>query len=353
MKSWFFLAYLCTIFFSATGNEINLKEKSMAIKINDTPQYLYKIISLPNWQVTQKRESVALSDEDRAFIHLATEEQVEKVLAKYWSDIQQFVILKVDTNKLKGRLVYEINPGGTTKYFHLYEGCIPFNSIAESKIVYRQPPASPDARSLDVVQLGEPVLRSRGRELSQEEILSPKIQKLIEMMKFTMRDTSGVGLAAPQIGEAIQLVVIEDMDQSHLTPQQIAERRRYPVPFHVIINPRIFIDKETVWKEFFEGCLSVPSVLGVVPRAESVRVECLNERAEPVTIHAEGWYARILQHEIDHLNGVLFIDRAILSTLTTVENYARLWKEKTVQEIKAELSSGNTLANESLDDGQK
>ena len=168
-----------------------------------------------------------------------------------------------------------------------------------------------------------------------------------------MRDTLGVGLAAPQIGEAIQLVVIEDMDQSHLTSQQIAERHRYPVPFHVIINPRIFIDKEAAWKEFFEGCLSVPSVMGVVPRAESVCVEYLNERAEPVTIRAEGWYARILQHEIDHLNGVLFIDRAILSTLTTEENYVRLWKGKTVQEIKAELLPGKTLADESQGDGQK
>ena len=353
MKSWFFLASLCALFFSATGSKINFKENSMAIKINDMPQYLYKVISLPNWQVTQKRENVALSDEDRTFIHLSTEDQVEKVLAKYWSDIQQFVILKVDTGKLKGRLVYEINPAGTTKYFHLYEGCIPFNSIAESKIIYRQPPAFPDERRLDVVQLGEPVLRSRARELYQEEILSPKIQKLIEMMKFTMRDTLGVGLAAPQIGEAIQLVVIEDMDQSHLTSQQIAERHRYPVPFHVIINPRIFIDKEAAWKEFFEGCLSVPSVMGVVPRAESVCVEYLNERAEPVTIRAEGWYARILQHEIDHLNGVLFIDRAILSTLTTEENYVRLWKGKTVQEIKAELLPGKTLADESQGDGQK
>ena len=77
--------------------------------------------------------------------------------------------------------------------------------------------------------------------------------------------------------------------------------------------------------EFFEGCLSFAGFVGLVPRARAVRVECLDERAEPVTIEAHGWYARILQHEIDHLDGLVCIDRMNLRSLTTVENHARFW----------------------------
>ncbi len=156
-------------------------------------------------------------------------------------------------------------------------------------------------------------------------------------MKATMRAAPGVGLAAPQIGKSLQLAVIEDMDHSHLNAEQLAVRNRYPVPFHVIINPRLYIEESTNIPEFFEGCLSVPEFVGVVPRAESVRVECLNERGEPVVIQAKGWYARILQHEIDHLNGTLYIDKAQLPTLMTTENYVKLHKDKNVKEIQAAL----------------
>src|SRR5205823_3008175 len=100
---------------------------------------------------------------------------------------------------------------------------------------------------------------------------------------------------------------IEDKAEyhTHSTPEQIRERERVAVPFHVIINPVLHIEGESR-AEFFEGCLSVPELIGVVPRAKKVRVTCLNERAQPITIHATGWYARILQHEIDHLQGTLF-----------------------------------------------
>lgn len=191
---------------------------------------------------------------------------------------------------------------------------------------------------LSIVEVGDPVLRHPARLLTVEEILSPEIQTLIGVMRETMRAAPGVGLAAPQIGRSIQLVVIEDMDQSRLTPEQIRERERYPVPFHVVINPRLTIEEGARTTEFFEGCLSCCEFLGVVPRAESVTVKCLNERAEEVTIHAKGWYARILQHEIDHLNGTLYLDRVVLRTLTTGENYDAFWKRKSVQETVKELA---------------
>lgn len=190
--------------------------------------------------------------------------------------------------------------------------------------------------TLDIVQVGNPVLRQKARELQKEEILSSYIQDLIKDMMQTMRDAPGVGLAAPQIGIPIQLIVIEDRpeSQSYLTPEQLKERDRSLVPFHVVINPKIYLNDSTASVEFFEGCLSINGFYGLVPRAASVRVECLNENAEPIVIEAKGWYARILQHEIDHINGMLYIDRASARTLTTSPNFEKYWKEKSISEIK-------------------
>ena len=303
----------------------------------DMPKQLYKILSLRHWQATQSRKALVLSSEDDAFIHFSMEDQLDRILTKYWSDKPQYVVLKIDTNKLQGNLVYETNPGGSAKYYHLYQGHIPFDAIVEAKVVYQKPIDASCCKLLDIVQAGDPVLRQVARDLSVEEILSPEIQELIQAMKATMRAAPGVGLAAPQIGKSIQLAVIEDVEHSHLTPEQIEERGVTVVPFHVIINPRIYLD-ETKKAEFFETCLSISELMGVVPRALSVRVECLNEKAEPIVIHAKGWYARILQHEIDHLNGTLYIDRVLLPTLMSQENYMKHWKGKKVTEIVAGLA---------------
>lgn len=189
---------------------------------------------------------------------------------------------------------------------------------------------------LKIVQIGEPVLRKQARELTQEEILSPEIQNLIGMMKETMWDAPGVGLAAPQIGLPYQLIVIEDPEDylKNLPPEVLLERKRFPVPFHVVINPKITsVGEETA--EFFEGCLSCSKLIGSVKRALKVHVDCLNEKGEPVTIDAEGWYARILQHEIDHLFGKLCIDTADQRSLMTIENYQKFWAGKSPEEIKA------------------
>ncbi len=102
--------------------------------MKDVPTFLYKILSLENWLATQKNKIVVLSSFDSDFIHLSTEEQLDKIVAKYWSEIPQFVILKILTNQLEGELRYEVNPGGTTKYYHLYHGCIPHEAIVESKV---------------------------------------------------------------------------------------------------------------------------------------------------------------------------------------------------------------------------
>ena len=193
---------------------------------------------------------------------------------------------------------------------------------------------------LAIVQAGDPVLRKKGRALTKEEIVSPWIQELIELMRDAMREAPGVGLAAPQIGESIQLAVIEDRAEylADLSAEQLAKTQRAEIPFHVIINPKLTVvgDSSAV---FFEGCLSVTGFSAVVDRALKVRVECLNEHGEAVTINAQGWYARILQHEIDHLNGILYIDRMKTRTLTTAENMFLFWRNRSIQEILTDLGS--------------
>jgi peptide deformylase len=177
---------------------------------------------------------------------------------------------------------------------------------------------------LKILQTGDPVLRQRARPLTPEEILSSDVQELIEWMRETMRDAPGVGLAAPQIGVPLQLAVIEDQQEfiDKLPAGHAEARGRSAVPFHFVINPALEADgAEEV--EFYEGCLSVAGFTAMVPRALRVRVECLNEKAEPVTIRAEGWYARILQHEIDHLHGRLYIDRMRGRTFSSLDNHTR------------------------------
>jgi peptide deformylase len=191
---------------------------------------------------------------------------------------------------------------------------------------------------LKIVQVGDPVLRQRSRELTREEITSDNIRLLIRLMHETLRDAPGVGLAAPQIGEPIQLAIIEDLPEyvRNVAPEQIAEREREAVPFHVIINPKLTgVGERHV--EFFEGCLSLAGFVALVPRYHSVRVECLDENAAPRTIDASGWHARILQHEIDHLNGGLYVDRMHPRTLMSVDNYSRLWKDVSITGVKSKL----------------
>ena len=194
---------------------------------------------------------------------------------------------------------------------------------------------------LKIVQAGDPVLRKKSRPLTKEEINSPQIQQLIDLMRNTMREAPGVGLAAPQIGQSIQLAVIEDRATliSDLSADELEERQRAAIPFHVIINPKLSVVGNST-AQFFEGCLSVEGYQAVVDRALNVRVECLNERGEAVTINAQGWYARILQHEIDHLNGTLYVDRMKTRTLTTVPNAQRYWNNKSIEQVLAELDAG-------------
>jgi len=191
-----------------------------------------------------------------------------------------------------------------------------------------------DTVKLEIVQAGNPVLRQHARPLSLAEISSKEIRELIESMRTCMWEAPGVGLAAPQVGLSLQLAVIEDREeyQKEIPEAQLRERERRPVPFQVIINPKITeIGGERA--EFFEGCLSLSGFSAVVPRARRVRVESLDEHGKKNTIEASGWYARILQHEIDHLQGALYIDRMRTRTFSSLDNWTQFWKGKPVSEI--------------------
>jgi peptide deformylase len=191
---------------------------------------------------------------------------------------------------------------------------------------------------LKIVQAGEPVLRQAARALSAEEIRMPATRELLTHMRETMRDAPGVGLAAPQIGLGIQLAVIEDRPEymTGVAPEALAARERSAVEFFALFNPRIVnYSEDTV--EFFEGCLSVAGFSALVRRSHRVTVEYLDEQAEPQQIEAAGWFARILQHEIDHLGGRLYVDLMETRTFSTIDNLTRHWKDLSIPVLRDKL----------------
>ena len=99
------------------------------------PKHLYKVLSFEDWKKSQSQAFLALPKEDEKFIHLSKEDQLERITEKYWSDVPEYIILKIETKQLPGRLVYETNPGGANKYYHLYDGSIPLKAVVEAKTI--------------------------------------------------------------------------------------------------------------------------------------------------------------------------------------------------------------------------
>ncbi len=150
---------------------------------------------------------------------------------------------------------------------------------------------------LDIVTFPEPSLRLKSKQVTK---FDTELQTLIDNMFETMRAAPGVGLAAPQIGESLQLVVVEYSEDE----DENARPKKY-----VLVNPEIVKRSEEMVTDI-EGCLSLPGLAGRVERHEAVSIKAKNRFGKPLKIEAEGWLARIFQHEIDHLDGVLYIDRA-------------------------------------------
>ena len=157
--------------------------------------------------------------------------------------------------------------------------------------------------------------------VSIEQLQLPAIQHFIDDMIATMRDAQGVGIAAPQVHVSQKIIAIEVSPENPRYPNQ-AE-----VPLMVLVNPKVVEYAEDIENEW-EGCLSVPDLRGLVPRWARVTVEGLDRHGQKVQFEAEGFYARVLQHEIDHLNGQVFLDRLPdLSSLTHLREYEQYWKQ--------------------------
>ena len=170
---------------------------------------------------------------------------------------------------------------------------------------------------LKVARMGHPVLRAKARPLEKNEIRGPVVQQLIDDMMDTMAEYRGVGLAAPQVHEAVRLfvAVLDDDDEHDGEVEPLA-----------IINPEITVVGGDVIEDW-EGCLSIPDVRGRVPRAREIKVRAFDRKGARIELSAHDFPARVIQHETDHLDGVLFFDRMrTFETLTFLDEYARYWR---------------------------
>lgn len=169
---------------------------------------------------------------------------------------------------------------------------------------------------LKVANLGNPILRIPAEPV--KNIQAPEIQRLIDDMIETMREYHGVGLAAPQVHRSLQIVTIE-------AEQGGGESSGPPASPTILINPRIVPIAERL-EEDWEGCLSVPNLRGKVPRYTDIEIQAHDRRGKPLNFSASDFFARVVQHEYDHLIGTIFLDRMkSLETLTFLEEYGRYW----------------------------
>jgi len=176
---------------------------------------------------------------------------------------------------------------------------------------------------LKVARMGHPVLRARAKPLEPADIKSPRVQQLIDDMLETMHEYQGVGLAAPQVHASVRLFVAGFAPRPDDDEEDDEEDAR--VPQMVLINPEItIVGRETV--EDWEGCLSIPDIRGKVPRAQEIKVKAFDRHAKRVEISARAFTARVIQHETDHLDGVLFFDRMkSFETLTFLDEFSKYW----------------------------
>ncbi|MFJ8196547.1 peptide deformylase [Streptomyces sp. NPDC096152] len=186
---------------------------------------------------------------------------------------------------------------------------------------------------LPIVAAGDPVLR-RGTVPFDGQLDPALLARFVEALRVTMHAAPGVGLAAPQVGVPLRIAVVEDPAP---VPEEVRRARgRVPQPFRVLVNPS-YEPVGAARAAFFEGCLSVPGWQAVVARHAEVRLRARDEHGRGVDEVFTGWPARIVQHETDHLDGVLYLDRAEPRSLSSNEAMARHWAQPTPEEAARAL----------------
>jgi peptide deformylase len=188
-----------------------------------------------------------------------------------------------------------------------------------------------------ISQIGDPVLRVKAAEVDTRDIGTAEFARLVQAMKDTMRN-AGVGLAAPQIGTPLQVVVMEDPQEfSVKIPEaERLEKERAPFDLRVLINP-VVREVGTETRDFFEGCLSIKGYTALVRRHREVSVAYLDECGGAQTWHPRGWAARIVQHEYDHLHGVLFTDKMFARSFMIDEEYRKRYAGMPIDVLKEKL----------------
>ena len=185
---------------------------------------------------------------------------------------------------------------------------------------------------LKVSRLGHPVLRTVAQPIDPATIKTPVVQRLIDDMFDTMREYSGVGLAAPQVHETVRVFVAGIRSRALGTEVNDDE----DMPLMALVNPEITLvgaATDLGW----EGCLSIPDIRGRVPRAPVVKVKAFDRAGQPIAFTAKGFPARVIQHEFDHLDGILFFDRMkTFESLAYLEEYDRYWVKHTDDEDEDE-----------------
>ncbi|MET9441193.1 peptide deformylase [Streptomyces sp. NPDC006610] len=202
---------------------------------------------------------------------------------------------------------------------------VPYAELVEELLAAEGP--------LPIVTAGDPVLR-RVAEPYDGQLGPALLARFVAALRATMHAAPGVGLAAPQVGVGLRIAVIEDPAP---VPEEVRlARGRVPQPFRVLVNPS-YEPLGTERAAFFEGCLSVPGWQAVAARPARVRLTCQDEHGEAVDEEFEGWPGRIVQHETDHLDGLLYLDRAEPRSLSSNRAVAERWTQPTPLEAAREL----------------
>lgn len=195
-----------------------------------------------------------------------------------------------------------------------------------------------DVEAPTIVQVGDPVLRAPTVAVDLNTIRTPEMQHLIAGMVAAMRNAPGIGLAAPQVGVSKRVIVMEDRPEmtEGLPKDVLIEREREPHPLRVLINPVMTLVGSDV-RDFFEGCLSIKGYTAMVTRHREVAVSYVDEKGDPQEWRARGWPARVMQHEYDHLERVLYTDKMIRKSFMSADEYKARYATKPIAEVRQEL----------------